>query len=226
VPDDVPADDGMGAQSSSLRLRTRIDPADGPSDAEYCDAPRDLPVPVDQKTSNLGGGGSFFPKTKSALIAEFGEYKAPVLACARRLDRSRASIGGEYVKVDLTEGDRRYLLGSFGAGPCVGLLVIGPIRDGKRTSYSFHFTATDDAYNTLKRTAIEGPAMAVMFGGDASGPSNATADGVARYLRERAAGDSTQKFTVLGYSDTEGLWIDYDGNVRRYRLDRASQNER
>ena len=145
--------------SSSAISAIETDAVRAPADEAYCDAPTGRAEPSYERSANVQASSfSLFlssPPAKRDAIARLGALEVPQVTCSRRIDRSRASMGGETVTTTLTSSDPRYLLGSFGAGPCIGVLVLGPIADGKRAAWSFHFTATDDPNATLSAARLD-----------------------------------------------------------------------
>jgi hypothetical protein len=192
----------------------------------YCDVPEVPPTPPFRRFDNVPEGPLDSPgpvKTKAEYIRQLGALTAPMLSCHRRIALSRASIGGDYVVVTLSPQDAGYLVGSFGADPCVGVIVLGPTAtDQSRSVYSFHFTATDNPYKTLVNAGLPAGSRIAVFGGNNTAPSNRTLAYVAKFIQENK--DAGLRLTVDGESDTIGLWVDKDGNYERYVGDVASTN--
>ena len=124
--------------------------------------------------------------------------------------------GGEHLIA--TNFDEGRFVGSTGAGPCIGLILIVPSQHG-RTYAVYHFTATEDPSATIAELGtLPSGTRAALFGGDNSSGSNFTLRGVLNHLRGHA-------IEIEGYSDSVGLWIDSTGRYYRYRTDVDSRNE-
>ena len=151
----------------------------------------------------------YFPiKTKPDIIREFGALGVAALACGRRIDKSLGASGGERMSVVLSPQSPGWLVGTQGAGPCIGVAVIGPERQaGARLITIFHFYAGSDVATAMNAAGIETGSKAAIFGGDNSDGSNRTLDRVADWLRaKKQAG----KLTIAGFSDTHQLWAGFD----------------
>lgn len=93
-------------------------------------------------------------------------------------------------------------IGSMGAGPCIGLIVV---RAGGPTTVG-HYAATEDPAETLDAVAIGPQDKAYLFGGDGSDPSNRVLASVLKALKKKGV-------RPAGYAGFDALWADGDGNL-------------
>lgn len=105
--------------------------------------------------------------------------------------------------------------GSFGAGPCIGLLLRVPGKE----AWAAHFSATDSPRALLKKaTPPEGfPAgtRAALFGGDGSPDSDRTLAAVVRFLMA-----NKDRVKIDGYADRADLYVDGEGRYYGLRTAR------
>lgn len=175
----------------------------------------EAPAPGDvQAASNRGMGWAGLAlyrlsPGRAEVMAELEAIEAGE-AVPRDLSRDIGVSGGQHkIFPRVPPGT---CVGTGGAGPCVGLILFHP---GSRSAVVAHFGATDDPYATLSTLHIPDGTRAAVFGGDGSGPSNATLGSVMAFLRrERRAG----RLAIDGFSDSSGLWVDSEGRYgyRRY----------
>ncbi len=124
----------------------------------------------------------------------------------------RGVNGGHYFAGELPPGA---LLGPHQCGPCIGVILIPPSRNG--TFYAFHFTALDNPADTFD--AVLGAAVhrarlrgyrAVICGGERlAGSEQTMADtmGSVRY------GLDSRGIRIIGYVRGPTAQIDRDGNI-------------
>ncbi|MFN7891403.1 MAG: hypothetical protein ACK5OC_14015 [Pirellula sp.] len=143
---------------------------------------------------------SFSTTEQQTVISNVGEIEPEV--GPRDIDNSIGVSGGQHIVVPIDSAPEGALVGSTGAGPCIGLIV----HDNDNI-YVFHFAQTTDVSETIDIAIQElgDDAHAAIFGGDGSALSEQTLEEVMDYLH------GNPEITIDGYADTPGLWIDVDG---------------
>ena len=121
---------------------------------------------------------------------------------------------GEYFFNGVRQGQGNYfhgipalgLAGTTGAGPCVGLIILGPPA-ARREVWAYHFEPDDHPPATLNRDApFPAGSTAILFGGKNGEASTAgLLDAILPNLQ-------TQGVTVIGLYNSPGLWVDNSGN--------------
>lgn len=134
------------------------------------------------------------PNYKYDLIQKIGEITAiPIPVTAP------VGSGGLY-HIQVTDPTGQ-TVGTGGAGPCIGLIVITP-NDG---IFVYHFGPEQDPHLTLARDADKfAGAHIAFFGGDNTPESNATLINAVGFFK-----DNEHRVPVIwdGYSNTTGLWV-------------------
>jgi len=98
------------------------------------------------------------------------------------------------------------LAGTTGAGPCIGLIILGP-PSTRREVWVYHFEADDHPAATLNgNSPFPAGSTAVLFGGqNGSASSSGLIDSILPSLQ-------THGVTVNGLYNSPGLWVDNAGN--------------
>jgi hypothetical protein len=132
--------------------------------------------------------------------------------------------------VDLTIGTPDYdrmrhfpiprgkMVGSTGAGTCIGLIIVSPPNIvGHRCAWVYHFTAQHDPVATLR---IDGGffgrgfpkgSRAIIFGGHGNDMwSMGTLVSVHKYLI------NSSRITIVGVYNSTNLWVDADGKFHAF----------
>ena len=120
----------------------------------------------------------------------------------RDIDNSTSAPQGNHVTVPIATMPDDHLVGTTGAGPCIGLIV----SDGTNI-HAFHFEGGDNVGSTLASTLSNlGPnAQAAICGGDGELVSEHILAQVQTFLEAHPA------INVSGFSNTSGLWLNAVG---------------
>jgi hypothetical protein len=153
---------------------------------------------------------SFISLEQQTVMTNLGELDPEV--GPRDFENSIGVSGGQHIVVPLEDVPEGGLVGSTGAGPCVGLIIVDD-----ENIYVFHFTQTTDVSQALAEAIddLGADAHAAIFGGDGSPLSEQTLEEVMDYLNAHS------EITIDGYSNTPGLWVDSDGD---YHINEVEAN--
>lgn len=168
----------------------------------------------------------FSPEKKTAVVERVGIISARELDRVYNVEEVVNVMGGNYVQVGRLKENQ--FAGSNGAGPCIGVIIFTMGPGGVNKATVFHFTAMDHPYKTLSKMGPypKGSRVAI-FGGENTKESNATLASVMQYLDKYGSAqgkNSSKPLTIDGYSNTEGLWVNRNGEYVKYRTDRTSED--
>ena len=109
-----------------------------------------------------------------------------------------------------------HLVGTDGADPCVGAIIIQR-TGGVVTKISvYHFEADDHPPNTLARDGALAPGAEVILFGGSNG--NESRNGLYKSIIDAIPGSGA---TMRGISGKCGLWVDKDGNLFIHAAEQA-----
>lgn len=192
------------------------------TDASATDAaPRPQVTPVDnvQKTT-LELLFPLNPADKSDVINDVGALDATEISGGRDITHTIGVLGGQHITViDLPDG---YMAGSFGADPCIIAIIVTINSSGQIVIHVYHFTATDDAKETLDQLGnLPAGTTIALAGGNGTTESDRTLAGVMEWIQAHSG-----TVTCEGYLDRTGLWVDNQGHYHYYsRTDLPSTNQ-
>ena len=178
-----------------------------------------IPTPMTSPVMTLFGStafyvDSFISQEQQIVMTNVGELNPEV--GPRDIQTSIGVSGGEHIVVPIDQVPDGVLVGSTGAGPCIGLIIVDADY-----IYVFHFAQTTDVAQTIS-VAIQDlgdDAHAAIFGGDGTPLSEQTLENVMDYL------GSHPDITIDGYSDTPGLWVDADGGYHINEVEANAPND-
>jgi hypothetical protein len=126
-----------------------------------------------------------------------------------RIILPRSSVGaGQIIK--FSEIPKGHLVGTFGAGPCIGVMIYkrDPQTGQIIESTVAHFNAMNHPSKDFSQMTFPAGSEAIVFGGDNSNESNAVLGSVLRFLENKKTGISS-----IQTIDSPDLWINSAGEL-------------